>query len=115
MKKLFIVALLAIGLTGFAQGGKKKGGQDKMVAELALTAEQQPKFEEIMKEKQTLQKAIKENPEDATAKQSMKGIGKKIKDLLTPEQFEKWQSASKKGKGKGKGKGKKEEKTETEE
>lgn len=106
MKKVIIVALLAIGLTGFAQEGKKKKGQEhttemrlkKMTEELTLTADQQKQMSSIIEEQQALRKANKENPENKEAnKGKMKEIGKKIKSILTPEQFEKWKSQEKKG------------------
>ncbi|MCG9791277.1 hypothetical protein [Flavobacterium algicola] len=111
MKKLFIVALLAIGLTGFAQGGNKKKGQEvstemrlkKMTEELSLNADQQAKMGVVLEEQAAIKKAMKENPDSREEnKEKMKESGKKVKTILTPEQFEKWKASMDKGKGEGK-------------
>lgn len=107
MKKLIVVALLAIGLTGFAQEGKKKGREastemriKKMTEELSLNADQQKKMTEILEEQAAIKKAIKENPESKEEnKGKMKEVAKKTKAILTPEQFEKWKANTPKGKG----------------
>ena len=106
MKKVIIVALLAIGLTGFAQEGKKKKGHEhstemrlkKMTEELTLTAEQQKQMTSIIEEQQALKKANKENLDNKEAnKGKMKEIAKKVEGILTPEQFKTWKSNLKKG------------------
>ena len=116
MKKLIVVALLAIGLTGFAQEGKKKkGGHEvttemkvkKMTEELSLNADQQKQMTVVLDEQAAIMKAGKDNPDSREEnKGKMKEIGKKVKGILTPEQFEKWKANAPKGKG-GKGEGKK--------
>lgn len=118
MKKLFIIALLAIGISGFAQQGKKKKGHEvttemrvkKMTEELSLTADQQKQIMPVLEEQATIMKAIKENPDSKDENRAkMKEAGKKMKAILTPEQFEKWKASNgKKGKGHGEGKKKKE-------
>lgn len=109
MKKVIIVALLAIGLTGFAQEGKKKKGHEhttemklkKMTEELTLTADQQKQMSSIIEEQDALRKANKENPENKEAnKGKMKEITNKIKSILTPEQLKTWKSREKKESGK---------------
>ncbi|WP_366186961.1 hypothetical protein [Flavobacterium ovatum] len=117
MKKLIIIALLAIGFTSFAQEGKKKkgGGEastemrlKKMTEELSLNADQQKQLTPVLEEQASIMKAMKEDPETKEEnKGKMKENGKKIKGILTPEQFEKWQANMPKGKGKGQGEGKK--------
>ncbi|AWG20094.1 hypothetical protein FFWV33_00450 [Flavobacterium faecale] len=118
MKKLFIVALVAIGISGFAQEGKKKKGHEvttemrvkKMTEELTLTADQQKQILPVLEEQATIQKAMKDNPESKEENRAkMKEAGKKMKTILTPEQFEKWKAnMGPKGKGNGEGKKKKE-------
>ena len=118
MKKLLIIALVAIGISGYAQDGKKKKGHEvttemrlkKMTEELSLTADQQKQLTPVLEEQATIIKAIKENPESKDEnKAKMRESGKKIKAILTPEQFEKWKAnMGPKGKGEGHGKKKKE-------
>jgi periplasmic protein CpxP/Spy len=122
MKKLIIVALLALGMTGFAQEAKKKKqGHEvstevklkKMTEELSLNADQQKQMAVVLEEQATIAKAVKENPESKEENRGkMKEIGKKVKGILTPEQFEKWKENMAKGKGHGEGKKKKEESSE---
>lgn len=116
MKKLLIIALLAVGLTGFAQEGKKKKGGEattemrlkKMTTELSLTADQQQQLTPVLEEQATIMKAIKANPDSKEENRAkMKEINSKMKAILTPDQFEKMQANMPKGKGKGKGEGKK--------
>ena len=85
MKKLILVALLAIGLNGFAQEAGKKGGADKMMqkmtTELSLTADQQAAIKPIVEEQVALKKDSKENPDHADAnKEKGKELSKKIKN-----------------------------------
>ncbi|GIZ07540.1 hypothetical protein [Flavobacterium sp. UMI-01] len=124
MKKLLIIALLAIGLTGFAQEAKKKKGGEvstemrlkKMSDELALTADQQKKIAPVLEEQAALMKAIKENPDSKEENRNkMKETGKKMKEILTPEQFEKWRASMGKGKGQGQAEGKKKKPAESQE
>ncbi|WPR72825.1 hypothetical protein SLW70_06775 [Flavobacterium sp. NG2] len=124
MKKLIVVALLAIGLTGFAQEGKKKkGGHEvstemrvkKMTEELSLNADQQKKVAVLLEEQTAIRKAVKENPENKEENRAkMKENGKKLKEVLTPEQFEKWKANMDQRKGQG-GEGKKKKASESEE
>jgi hypothetical protein len=112
MKKLILVALLAIGLNGFAQEAGKKGGADKMMqkmtTELSLTADQQVAIKPIVEEQVALKKDSKENPDHADAnKEKGKELSKKIKGMLTPEQLEIQKANMEKAKAEGKS-GKKE-------
>ena len=107
MKKLILVALLAIGLSGFAQEAGKKGGADKMLqkmtTELSLTADQQAAIKPIIEEQMALKKDSKENPDHADAnKVKGKEISKKIKGILTPAQLEIQKANMEKAKAEGK-------------
>jgi hypothetical protein len=93
MKKLILVALLTMGLNGFAQEAGKKSGADKMLqkmtTELSLTADQQAAIKPIVEEQVALKKDSKENPDHADAnKEKGKELSKKIKGMLTPTQLE---------------------------
>lgn len=123
MKKLIIIALLAIGVTGFAQEGKKKKGHEvstemrlkKMTEELSLNADQQKKMAGVLEEQAAIKKAIKENPESKEENRGkMKETMKKMKEILSPEQFEKWKANMEQRKGQG-GEGKMKKATESEE
>ena len=107
MKKLILVALLAIGLNGFAQEAGKKGGADKMMqkmtTELSLTADQQVAIKPIVEEQVALKKDSKENPDHADAnKEKGKELSKKIKGMLTPAQLEIQKANMEKAKAEGK-------------
>ena len=107
MKKLILVALLAIGLNGFAQEAGKKGGADKMMqkmtTELSLTADQQAAIKPIVEEQVALKKDSKENPDHADAnKEKAKELSKKIKGMLTPAQLEIQKANMEKAKAEGK-------------
>ena len=111
MKKLILVALLAIGLNGFAQEANKKGGADKMLqkmtTELSLTADQQALLKPILEEQSALKKDSKENPDHADAnKVKVKELNKKIKEVLTPAQLEIQKANMEKAKTEGKNGGK---------
>lgn len=88
MKKLFIVALLALGLNGFAQKQTAAEKQlTKMTTDLSLTAEQQEQIKPIIEEQVAIRKDSKENPDNMEAnKEKMKDLSKKMVTLLTPEQ-----------------------------
>ena len=111
MKKLILVALLAMGLNGFAQETDKKGGADKMLqkmtTELSLTADQQASLKPILEEQSALKKDSKENPDHADAnKVKIKELNKKIKEVLTPAQLEIQKANMEKAKAEGKNGGK---------
>ncbi|MCG9791276.1 hypothetical protein [Flavobacterium algicola] len=88
MKKVFIVALLAMSLTGFAQ--KKVGAEkmlDKMTTELLLTPDQQKQVRPFFEEQAALKADTKANPSHEEAnKAKSKEIGKKINAVLTDDQ-----------------------------
>lgn len=102
MKKMICVALLAASLSGFAQEAKK-GNSDKMLqtmtSELSLTADQQAKLKPILDEQMELKNDSKANP-DHTEVNKAKGkeLSKKVKGILTPEQFEKQKANREKAK-----------------
>lgn len=90
MKKLFIVALLALGLNGFAQGASAWSTKklEKMTTELSLTAEQQKLMLPLLEEQKVLYDDIKANPDNKDAdKAKIREIGKKMNAILTPEQI----------------------------
>ncbi|SHH02253.1 hypothetical protein SAMN05443549_11117 [Flavobacterium fluvii] len=91
MKKLFIVALLALGLNGFAQEASASSIKkvEKMTAELSLTAEQQKLMLPLFEEQKVLYDDIKANPDNKEAdKVKIKEITKKMNAILTAEQKE---------------------------
>ncbi len=122
MKKLFVVALLVVGLTTFAQEKEKKGDRknmspeertemrvEKMTKELDLNETQQKQVKELLasqkenreefiekrKEiKETAEKATKEQRAEMKAKmeKNKEAIKSKMKTILTDEQYKKWES-----------------------
>jgi Spy/CpxP family protein refolding chaperone len=89
MKKLFIVALLALGLNGFAQEVSAWSTKkvEKMTTELSLTAEQQKLMLPLFEEQKKLYDDIKANPDTKDANRAkIREIGKQINAILTPEQ-----------------------------
>lgn len=89
MKKLFIVALLAIGLNGFAQEVSAWSTKkvEKMTTELSLTAEQQKLMLPLFEEQKKIYDDIKANPDTKDANRAkIREIGKQINAILTPEQ-----------------------------
>jgi protein CpxP len=89
MKKLFIVALLALGLNGFAQEASAWSTKklDKMTSELTLTAEQQKLMLPLLEEQKVLYDDIKAIPDNKDADRiKIREIGKKMNAILTPEQ-----------------------------
>ncbi|MBP8156432.1 MAG: hypothetical protein KAX81_05340 [Leadbetterella sp.] len=90
MKKLFIVALLALGLNGFAQEASAWSTKkvEKMASELTLTAEQQKLMLPLFEEQKALYDDIKANPGNKDADRAkIREIGNKINAVLTPEQL----------------------------
>ncbi|GGA70743.1 hypothetical protein GCM10008015_09450 [Flavobacterium palustre] len=90
MKKLFIVAILALGLNGFAQEVSAWSTKkvEKMTTELSLTAEQQKLMLPLFEEQKKIYDDIKANPDtkdDNRAK--IREIVKQINAILTPEQL----------------------------
>lgn len=121
MKKLFLAALLVVGLTTFAQEQKEKPQRPEMeklspeqrsqlqlkkiTAELNLNADQQAQVQKLIAEQSAKREALKakmqqmrdshEKPsaEDrAMMMDGKKAMDEKLKSILTPEQFEKWMS-----------------------
>lgn len=89
MKKLFIVALLALGLNGFAQEVSAWSTKkvEKMTTELSLTAEQQKLMLPLFEEQKKIYDDIKANPDTKDANRAkIREIGKQINAILTPEQ-----------------------------
>ena len=123
MKKLFLLALLAIGLTSFAQGREGSPMQDKMekltpeqkterhlkklTSELNLNSKQQEQIKPLLaaqsakreefkaKREEYKNSPVKPSPEERAAFRSKvdeekKAMDEKMKAILTPEQYEKW-------------------------
>ena len=109
MNKLSLVAALAVGgllacatVTSAQDAPKKKGPTveqrvDRMNTELNLTADQKTKvtalFEDTQKKMRELRQDTSLSQEDRREK--VRGMreaeDKKLKEILTPEQWEKWQ------------------------
>lgn len=90
MKKLFIIALLALGLNGFAQEVSAWSTKkvEKMTTELSLTAEQQKLMLPLFEEQKVLYDDLKANPDNKEAdKAKIREIAKKMNAILTPEQI----------------------------
>lgn len=128
MKKLFVVALFAIGLTAMAQEKGKRGDfkdmtpeqrtelhVKKMTKDLDLNEKQQKEIKELLnaqkedraemiekrKEiKETAEKATKEQRAEMKAKMEEKkaAINAKMKTILTDDQFKKWEAQKEQGK-----------------
>lgn len=129
MNKLSLVAALAVGallagatLTSAQDAPKKKGPSveqrvDRMSTELNLTADQKTKvtalFEDDMKKMRELRQDSSLSQEDRRAKGRTlrEASDKKLKEILTPDQWEKWQKVRPQGgpRGGGGGGGKKAE------
>jgi Spy/CpxP family protein refolding chaperone len=77
-------------------------GHGNIAKELNLTADQKPKFQEIMKNAMEQRKALHEDTslskEDRKAKMKtiQEATNKQLKDLLTADQYAKWQEMTKK-------------------
>jgi periplasmic protein CpxP/Spy len=89
--------------------GNPKARLGKLEEDLGLTADQKPKFEAIMKDQAEQQKALRADTSLSADDKKTKGaaiheaVVEKLKALLTPDQFAKYQELTKKhGKG-GKG------------
>lgn len=108
MKYGLLVAMIAGGLLALnaqaqpADKGGKKGGKhaeakergQRLAEELGLNAEQKEKLKPILKEEREKIQGLKDLPQDQRrekAKEIRKGITEKVKPILTPEQFEKWE------------------------
>jgi hypothetical protein len=91
MKKLFIVALLTLGISGFAQEQRTKANKklDQMAKDLTLNDEQKTSILVLLKEQEVLENDSKANPSNAKDNKNKRDqLGKKINEILTPEQLE---------------------------
>ena len=130
MKKLFVVALLVVGLTTFAQEKGKRGDfkemtpeqrtemqVKKMTKDLDLNETQQKQIKELLNSqkedraemlerrkemKETAEKATKEQRAEMKAKMEEKKavIDAKMKSILTDDQYKKWEAQKEEGKEK---------------
>ncbi len=124
MKKLMMIAVLALGglmaanVASAQDAGKegKKGKMpsvqerlDKMTDELKLTDEQKPKVKEVLEAQSKAMQAARDLPQDegrTKRREAFEEGNKKLKDILTPDQYEKYQKQIDAMKGKrGGGKG----------
>lgn len=103
-----LVAMIAGGLLALnaqaqpADKDGKKGGKhaeakargQQLAEELGLNAEQKEKLKPILKEEREKIQGLKDLPQNQRrekAKEIRKGITEKVKPILTPEQFERWE------------------------
>lgn len=125
MKKIVIVAALLMAVSGFAQEKKESARQQhktekvtpeeqskQLGKELGLDARQQEKVKALYTEQEKQRAAFKpegeksEKPQKPNREEAQAKIKKendafdsKMKDILKPEQYTKWQASQKKGKG----------------
>lgn len=106
MKKLLTVVLLAIGISAFAQDGKKErsADQEQKVLEhfkdLNLSKEQEQKVLELYKNKKEERKAaVAKKDETKPSKDEMKAKREKmnaeLKNILNEEQYKKFEQNKK--------------------
>ena len=103
---LTLGGLLACGTLATAQdtkAGKDKGGKrgqsieqqlERMTTDLKLTDAQKPKVKAVLEEGQKQREAMRDTPQDQRREKmraAMEAQQKKLKEILTPEQLEKWQ------------------------
>lgn len=116
MKNLIIAGLLVLSTLAFAQDNKQKRERmgeristeervdkrlEKMTSELNLTDDQVKKIKPLLEEQATKRKRIMAEREKAMAErqenlekmnEEMRAMDSKLKEILTPEQFEKLQA-----------------------
>jgi len=117
MKKLGLMAVLALGGlllcntgvmaqdTNNAGTEGKKGGKrgfptveermDRMSKELNLTDDQKPKVKAVLEEQSTKMRGVRDLPQDEQREKfqaSREETNKKMKEILTPEQYTKFES-----------------------
>ena len=90
--------------------GKKKGGMsveqqmERMTEALKLTDEQKPKVEAVLKESAKKREELRDVPQDERrdkAQAIREAQDKKMKEILTSEQYEKYQAMPRPGRGGG--------------
>lgn len=121
MNKFSVMAVLALGgllvcgPLATAQDAKAEKGRDgkrgpgieqqleRMTADLKLTDAQQTKIKAVLEESMKQRQALRDVPEDQRrekARAAMEAQQKKMKEILTPEQLEKWQKQREEMRGK---------------
>jgi Spy/CpxP family protein refolding chaperone len=99
-----------------AKEGKKKGmptveqQMERMTEALKLTDEQKPKVEAVLKDMAKKREDLRDVPQDERrdkARALRDEQDKKMKEILTPEQYEKYQAMPRGGRGGGKKEGEK--------
>ncbi|MDE3066652.1 MAG: hypothetical protein KGJ60_03785 [Verrucomicrobiota bacterium] len=74
-----------------------RGGRDRLAQALNLTDEQKPKVQAAFKDMRQQMRDLRQNTDlsrkerMAKAKTLRENLDAKLKDILTPEQFQKWQ------------------------
>ena len=79
---------------GGQRGEAAKERLNKLAEELKLTDVQKPKVEAALKENQEKMRGLRDaTPEERREKRkaNVEALNKKMKDILTPEQFAKWE------------------------
>lgn len=71
--------------------GQRGDRMEAMAKELGLTEDQKTKLAAIQKEETAKLRALTPEERKAQSKELREGMAKKVKPILTPEQFEKWQ------------------------
>jgi Spy/CpxP family protein refolding chaperone len=119
MKKLGLMAVLALGglllcsTAVMAQDTSSKEGKrkmptvqermDKMQTDLNLTDDQKPKVKAALEENQKEMQGVRDLPQDQRrekARETMKSFDTKMKGILTPDQYTKWEASHAQYRGK---------------
>jgi Spy/CpxP family protein refolding chaperone len=110
--KLSVIAAVALGAVlacsnAIAQDSTDKGGKggkrgfptvqerlDRMTKDLTLTDDQKPKVKAALEEQDKVMQGARDLPQDerrSKMRQSRDDLSKKLKDILTPDQYKKWE------------------------
>jgi periplasmic protein CpxP/Spy len=127
INKLRVIAALALGsllatsnlaMAQEQKGGQKRGGgsveqlMERMNEQLKLTDEQKPKVKAVLEESQKARQELRsESGAPQERREKVRGIrekeNKKLKEILTADQYSKYEKRLEELRGAGKGKGKK--------
>ncbi len=86
---------------GAAGAHARPGGGAEMLKELGLTPEQETKVKAAREEMMTAMKALAPEERRTKGKEIREAFTAKLKTILTPEQFEKWQKQMEKNRPQG--------------
>jgi len=87
--------------------GKKRGGgptMEQLNEALSLTDAQKPKVEAVLKDSAKKREELRDVPQDERREKAQairQDMDKKMKEILTPEQYEKYQAMPRGGRGGG--------------